>query len=259
VMSAVALYYKYEADSLHQVASDLHRQLEARKQWVSGDSNAGAVVAAVWPWQWPWQVLVGVSIFLFLCAMVFSTLLSKGIRHGPIRSGRVAPVVEGDFVVLLMGIKPHALVQFWKWMPILRAMVNMGKELELKQLEQERDKRDSGFLGYEVYVGLQPLIIQYWRSFEHMRQCPAAKWVALTQKTHLEPTLGVWHETFIVRAGGYEGVYSNMPPFGLGKVAESTPGGRLIAAEGKYGTAAGRLGLEAASNSSEPSTSYVSH
>ena len=91
---------------------------------------------------------------------------------------------------------------------------------------------------------MQPLIIQYWRSFEHMRQCPAPQWVALTQKSHLEPDIGIWHETYLVRAAEYEGVYSNMPPFGLGKVAESTPGGRLVEAKGKFATAAGRLGLD---------------
>ena len=35
-----------------------------------------------------------------------------------------------------------------------------------------------------------------------------------------------------------------MPPFGLGKVAESTSGGRLVEAKGKYANAAGRLGLD---------------
>merc|ERR1719498_1109291 len=120
---------------------------------MGGDSNAGAVVLAMWPWMWPWQVLVGVSIFLFITAFVLATLLTQGgLRHGPVKVGRLSPVVEGDFVLLLIGIKPHNLLQFWKWLPLVRAMVHMGKELQ--------EKRDSGFLGYEVYVGMQPLIIQ---------------------------------------------------------------------------------------------------
>ena len=127
----------------------------------------------------------------------------------------------------MIGIVPHHLWAFWRWMPIVRAMVNMGKELE--------QVPDSGFLGYEVYVGLQPMIVQvpfgpttisahcvrlrqYWRSFDHMKKCPAPHWVALTQQNSGDPTLGVWHETFLVKSGGYEGVYTNMPPFGLGKV-----------------------------------------
>ena len=31
---------------------------------------------------------------------------------------------------------------------------------------------------------------------------------------------GIWHETYLVRAGDYEAVYSNMPPHGLGKAAK---------------------------------------
>lgn len=37
-----------------------------------------------------------------------------------------------------------------------------------------------------------------------------------------------WHETYLVRAGEYEAIYGNMPPFGLGRA------GRLVPlAEGK--------------------------
>ncbi len=34
---------------------------------------------------------------------------------------------------------------------------------------------------------------------------------------------GIWHETFLVRAGEYEAVYGNMPPKGLGKASELIP------------------------------------
>ena len=71
--------------------------------------------------------------------------LKGGVTHGPVRLGRLSPIVEGDFVLLLignqaeasplslsrcllaLGVKPHNLLQFWKWMPIVRAMVHMGK------------------------------------------------------------------------------------------------------------------------------------
>jgi len=35
--------------------------------------------------------------------------------------------------------------------------------------------------------------------------------------------VGIWHETYQVRAGEYEGVYSGMPPFGLGLAGELSP------------------------------------
>jgi hypothetical protein len=34
---------------------------------------------------------------------------------------------------------------------------------------------------------------------------------------------GIWHETYLVRAGQYEAVYGNMPPHGLGKAGKLVP------------------------------------
>ena len=32
---------------------------------------------------------------------------------------------------------------------------------------------------------------------------------------------GIWHETFLVRAGEYEAVYGNMPTYGLAKASRA--------------------------------------
>jgi hypothetical protein len=34
---------------------------------------------------------------------------------------------------------------------------------------------------------------------------------------------GIWHETYLVRAGQYEAIYGNMPPHGLGKAGRLVP------------------------------------
>jgi fumigallin biosynthesis monooxygenase-like protein len=34
---------------------------------------------------------------------------------------------------------------------------------------------------------------------------------------------GIWHETYLVRAGEYEAIYGNMPPYGLGKAGRLVP------------------------------------
>jgi len=34
---------------------------------------------------------------------------------------------------------------------------------------------------------------------------------------------GIWHESYLVRAGQYEAIYGNMPPFGLGKAGRLVP------------------------------------
>jgi hypothetical protein len=35
--------------------------------------------------------------------------------------------------------------------------------------------------------------------------------------------VGIWHETYRVRAGEYETVYSGMPPYGLGTAGTLVP------------------------------------
>ena len=47
--------------------------------------------------------------------------------------------------------------------------------------------------------------------------------------------VGIWHETYRVRAGEYECMYSGMPPFGVAK-ASST-----VDAVGQFESARGRL------------------
>ena len=34
---------------------------------------------------------------------------------------------------------------------------------------------------------------------------------------------GIWHETFLVRAGEYEAIYGNMPPTGLAQAGRLVP------------------------------------
>ena len=66
---------------------------------------------------------------------------------------------------------------------------------------------------------------------------------------HLEPwrrfnrairdsgNVGIWHETYKVRAGEYEAIYGNMPVFGLAKAAHHVPAGQ------KANSAAARIGV----------------
>ncbi len=91
----------------------------------------------------------------------------------------------------------------------------------LKYLTQHPEK---GLLGYAT-AGLT--VIQYWRSFEHLEA-----FAKDTDDPHLEvwrnywrrvgkgTRTGIWHETYLVRVGEYEAIYSNMPPHGLGKAAK---------------------------------------
>ncbi len=52
---------------------------------------------------------------------------------------------------------------------------------------------------------------------------------------HSRGDVGIWHATYLVRAGEYENVYSGIPPHGLGRVAD------LVPAEGARSDARGRF------------------
>ncbi len=151
---------------------------------------------------------------------------------------RMAGQLDGDFVVFLIGLRINKPWKLHKWLPVFLAMPRMLKELE--------GRPESGFLG--AILGFK-VIVQYWRSFEQLEAFARSAdelhwpaWVAFNKRSgNSRGDVGIWHETYLVRAGEYEAVYSGMPPFGLGKV------GQLVPASGRRDTARGRMGREAVS------------
>ena len=123
--------------------------------------------------------------------------------------------IEGDFVVFLIGMRINKPWLLHKWIPIARAMPKMLKEREAAPAKY-------GFLGH---TGLGKIIVQYWRSFDHLeayaRDREALHWPAWVEFNRrmkdCRGDVGIWHETYRVRAGDYEAIYSGMPPFGLGQ------------------------------------------
>jgi hypothetical protein len=136
-------------------------------------------------------------------------------------SSRVTGHIDGDFVVFLIGMRINKPWKPHKWLPLFLAMPRMLKELS-------KAPPEVGFLGHN---GLGGTIVQYWRSFDHLERYardsnalhwPA--WVAFNRRMkETRGDVGIWHETYKVRAGEYEAIYSGMPPYGLGKIgARST-------------------------------------
>ena len=152
-----------------------------------------------------------------------------------INPDRMAAEIEGDFVVFLIGMRVNKWWKFGKWLPVFFAMPRMLKEL------RAADPADTGFLGDN---GIGPVIVQYWRSFDHLEAYARAKdqehfpaWVAFNKRMKgTRGDVGIWHETYVVRAGQYEAVYSGMPDYGLGRV------GALVPATGSREAARARLG-----------------
>ncbi len=145
---------------------------------------------------------------------------------------RMTAQVDGDFVVFLIGMRVNKPWKIHKWLPVILAMPRMLKELAANP--------ESGFLGH---IMSSRVIVQYWRSFDDLEAYARSKdqehrpaWVAFNKRVGASrEDVGIWHETYQVRAGEYEAVYSGMPPFGLGQVGE------LVAATGRQESARGRL------------------
>ena len=145
---------------------------------------------------------------------------------------RMTVNLEGDFVVFLIGMRINRLWKIHKWLPVASAMPKMLKELS--------QKPESGFLGFQILGGIPPVTLQYWKSFEHLeayakdrnsQHYPA--WRDFNNKIKSNGDVGIWHETYKVKAGEYECVYNNMPKFGLGKIGDLVPaiGKREFAAQ----------------------------
>ena len=161
---------------------------------------------------------------------------SQGVQIMPeIIKQRMFAKVEGDFVLFLIGMRINKFWKIHKWLPVALAMPKMIKELEAKP--------ESGFLGYEAAIGNPSMMIQYWRSFDHLEAYAKDKegehfpaWREFNRKMKSNGDVGIWHETYQISSGGYETIYNNMPLFGLGQVGE------LIPATGRHEFAGQRFG-----------------
>jgi hypothetical protein len=151
---------------------------------------------------------------------------------------RMTAEIEGDFVVFLIGMRINKFRKPWKWLPVAAAMPRMIRELE--------EHPEAGFLGVtQALAGPRlTLMVQYWRSFDHLEAYARQKdaehwpaWVKFNRRVGSSGDVGIWHETYLVRAGSYECVYNNMPPTGLGAVSN------LVPAAGRKSAAASRAGV----------------
>ncbi|MCP8940907.1 DUF4188 domain-containing protein [Alsobacter sp. SYSU M60028] len=136
---------------------------------------------------------------------------------------RMAAEIDGDFVVFLIGMRVNKLWKLGQWMPTARAMGVMLNEL------YARPSEETGFLGHQRLSLFN--MAQYWRDFDSLEAYARSKdaahwpaWVEFNRKMkNARGDVGIWHETYKVRAGEYEAIYSGMPKTGLGKVSSLTP------------------------------------
>ncbi len=139
-----------------------------------------------------------------------------------IRQGRWTAEIDGDFVVFIIGARINS------WRHLVAALGDLGGRRGMNHmLRYLTEHPEKGLLGYET-AGFT--IIQYWRSFEHLEAFAKDSedphldaWRGYWRRIGKGTRAGIWHETFLVRAGEYEAVYGNMPPRGLGRAGRLVP------------------------------------
>lgn len=140
--------------------------------------------------------------------------------------------IDGDFVVFIIGARFNSKLQ------AARALIDLGGRRGMNHmLEYLTDHPEKGLLGYEK-IGVT--VIQYWRSFEHLQAFAKNTddphlnaWRSYWRRVGKSTRTGIWHETYLVRAGDYEAIYGNMPPHGLGRATTLVPAAESMGARGR--------------------------
>lgn len=155
----------------------------------------------------------------------------------PVATGRHTARIEGDFVVFLIGFRINRPLAVRRWVPVMQAMQPMIRELKADPSLGMLSTHLGWMFGGFAYV-------QYWRSFDQLAayaRDPEAEhlpaWSRFNRLIRGTDAVGVYHETFRVRAGQYEAMYVDMPPIGLATAGDHAP-------VGSTSTAARRLGLD---------------
>ena len=108
-----------------------------------------------------------------------------------------------DITVFLIGMRVNRWWKPWVWLRVAAAMPRMLRELSTRP--------ELGYLGGESWFARTTLMVQYWRStdalmaYAKMRDAahlPA--WQAFNRAVGTNGDVGIWHETYRVRAGESE-------------------------------------------------------
>jgi hypothetical protein len=142
-----------------------------------------------------------------------------------VNSGRYTADVGADGKVLfLIGMRINRLWQFWKWIPVFLAMPKMLIELQKNP--------DLGLLGRPrtLISGRLIMVWQYWDSFDKLEAYSRAAdrahlpaWRSFNRRIRNNGTVGIFHETILLRDGTVETIYGNMPTMGLAAVTGAVP------------------------------------
>jgi hypothetical protein len=139
-----------------------------------------------------------------------------------IRTGRYGAEIDGDFVIFLIGPRLNSPRHVLASVRDLGGR-RRGMQAMLSELTRHPEK---GLLGYRMGF---PVIVQYWRSFEQLEafardpgDLHRPTWLDWFRRDPQGRT-GIWHETYLVRAGEYEAIYDSVPEAGLAAAGRAVP------------------------------------
>ncbi|EZH66141.1 hypothetical protein DH09_09375 [Bacillaceae bacterium JMAK1] len=146
---------------------------------------------------------------------------------------RISTKNDQDLVVFIIGMRINKWWNIKNWWPVFMAMRPMLQELYAD--------KSTGFLSQDTTLGGRTIVLtQYWESVDQLLDYAHGKthkeaWIDFYNKSAKSEAVGIFHETYEVKAGAYESVYSRMSkPRGILKAREmqtlteeSTAKGRL--------------------------------
>ncbi|WP_020519196.1 DUF4188 domain-containing protein [Catelliglobosispora koreensis] len=142
----------------------------------------------------------------------------------PLLTARMTAELEGDFAIFMTGMRINKFWKVHRWWPTFKLMMPI--------LVKVREQPDLGLLDLHAWVSPRgPIMITYWRSVEHLEAFAnnpdlphLGAWRSFVKKVGATGDVAVWHETYVIRAGEYEAVYTNLPfAFGLASAGKHLP------------------------------------
>ena len=140
-----------------------------------------------------------------------------------VRTGRYVVENDRDVVVFLIGIRFNGV----------NGIVNAVRTFFRMPAMLEEIMGDPEIGCLSMRYGLtarSATIVQYWRSFEDLERYARSDrfrhrgaWGWYNRLGRTARGAGIWHETFRVSAGAYEGIGANIPPAGIAAAMGSTP------------------------------------
>ena len=129
--------------------------------------------------------------------------------------GRYTATLDTPIVVFLIGMRINNVFDVRRWWFVASQMGPM-----LSTLLQHREK---GLLHFETFVSHRGIMMmQYWRSYDELEHFARnsddphlGAWRNFNRIVGSHPSAGIWHETYTIAPGQYEGIYGNMPRFGM--------------------------------------------